>query len=168
MISALIQGAIKLGVKACNISWSDDTSLSLCLLQVDDSILITVSILRNRKRCNALEPSRFASLMRYIEGTLAEVSNHYSDDSPRSQGWFMNVSDVLPPASMPSILHSLDCHRLFVVPLSAEWEVTGRFTDEGMSRMLSAIGIGSTSVIVATSSHSLSIRMHYPSRANAL
>lgn len=159
MISALVQRAIQLGVRACNISWSDDTSLSLCLLQVDDSILITVSIMRNNRRCNALEPSRFASLMRYIEGTLNEVSCHYSD-SPQSEGWFMNISDVLSSASATRVLHSLDCHRLFVVPSAAEWEILGRLTDDGMSGLLSAIGVGSASVIVATSSHSLSIRMH--------
>lgn len=123
------------------------SGLALCFncLQVPhtDMIAITLTVMCNKRKKNALHPSYFAKIMRVIEQELNDISKNYDikcDLCCRSLNMSIN----------PIWYQYLDCHRLFFVPENILWVTLGRLFNQSNTEVIHESGIQEISVNVQT------------------
>lgn len=108
-----------------------------------DTSVITVSIMKHRKRKNAMELNKFAKFMGTIEETLKQF--YVTSEHP----YFRPLSQVLPN----KWYYLLDCHRVFLIPTNHVTEViTELFARDCVGKMF-ATGLSEVSLVVSTNKH---------------
>lgn len=108
-----------------------------------DTAILTVSVMKGRRKKNAMESHEFAKLMRIIEEKLGYFSS--CDEFP----YFTPLSQVIPN----KWYSSLGCHRVFLIPVSYVFEVVEHmFSREAVGRMVET-GLSEVSLVVSTSNH---------------
>ena len=107
--------------------------------------ILTVSVMKNRKRKNAMESSKFAKLMGIIEENLDYFSS--CDEPP----YFISLSRMIPN----KWYSSLCCHRVFLIPVPYVFEVIEHlFSKESVGQMIET-GLSEVSLVVSTNNHDL-------------
>ena len=108
-----------------------------------NTAILTVSVMKNRKRKNAMESSKFARLMRVVEESLDDFPSF--DEHP----YFTPLSRVIPN----KWYSSLCCHRVFLIPVSYVFEVVEHlFSRESVGQMLET-GLSEVSLVISTDNH---------------
>lgn len=108
-----------------------------------NTAILTVSVMKNRKRKNAMESSKFAKLMGIIEENLEYFS------SCDEHLYFTSLSRVVPN----KWYSSLCCHRVFLIPVSYVFEVVEHlFSKESVGQMIGT-GLSEVSLVISTNNH---------------
>ena len=110
-----------------------------------NTAILTVSVMKGRKRKNAMESSKFAKLMGIIEESLEYFSP--CDEPP----YFTSLSRIVPN----KWYSLLGCHRVFLIPMSYVFEVVEHlFSRDSVGQMIKT-GLSEVSLVVSTDQHDL-------------
>lgn len=108
-----------------------------------DTSVITVSVMKHRKRKNAMESNKFARLMGIVEDNLSHFDS--CDEHP----YFSSLSRLIPN----KWYSSLCCHRVFLIPTSYVFEVVENlFNRESVGKMFET-GLSEVSLVISTKNH---------------
>ena len=108
-----------------------------------DTSVITVSIMKHRKRKNAMESNEFAKFMGVIEENLG------SFDSCDEYPYFSSLSRTLPR----KWYSSLGCHRVFLIPTSYVFDVVENLFNRDSVGDMFETGLSEVSLVISTKNH---------------
>jgi hypothetical protein len=108
-----------------------------------NTAVLTVSVMKNGKRKNAMESSKFAKLMRIIEKNLEHFAS--CDEPP----YFTSLSRKIPN----KWYSSLECHRVFLIPVSYVFSVVEHLFSKEVVGQMVGTGLSEISLVISTDSH---------------
>lgn len=130
------------------------TAININFIEVPDpehtlktpTTIITVSIMKNRRRVRALPPSKFGSLMGSIEHVLAQV-----DVGELGFPYYQSLNDLMPHKYWCG---QLDCHRMFMIPTAEVLKVYGALFTQERVKHYNNLGLRGVFAVLQTTSHS--------------
>ena len=108
-----------------------------------DTSVITISVMKHRKRKNAMESNEFAKFMGIIEENLR------SFDSCDEYPYFSSLSRTLPR----KWYSSLCCHRVFLIPTSYVFDVVENLFNRNSVGDMFETGLSEVSLVISTKNH---------------
>lgn len=115
---------------------SRDLSICFNFIQIPDTntVAITVTIMKNKVKKNALDSKSFARVMGLIDEALDSAYYSYKNKAAAEEEHFINVRDQL----TDQWYIQLCCHRVFFIPEDSLWGVIENlFHQKSISEMKS-------------------------------
>lgn len=130
------------------------TAISINFIEVPDpehtlkipTTIITVSVMKNRRRAQALKPSKFGSLMGSLEHILAQA-----DVDEIGFPYYQSLKDVMPHKYWCG---QLDCHRMFMIPTADVFKVYSALFTQECVKHYNHLGAMGVFAVLQTTSHS--------------
>lgn len=141
-------------LKAYNHVHTQNLSMCINFLGTEqDTITMTLTIMKERRKKNSLDPREFAVALSLLEKWLDEIDVQYSvNEYP----FFTPFRNQLPV----SWYKYLECHRVFFIPKELLWQTIGHlFTSDNIAR-LQKTGLSEISVFVDTLEHEGSLNFY--------
>ena len=129
-------------LKVVNVTETDEVALCVNLLSISksDAVAITVTVMKDQKKKNALPPGVFARVIGLFERTLRDI------DDVRVQS-----SQFFKPVSLDTEWYKvLDCHRIFFIPETSVPEFISTFLSRNRLNVIKASGVSEVCLIVNT------------------
>ena len=142
-------------VKAYNYTHTQNLSMCINFLGTEnqDTVIMTLTIMKQRKKKNSLDPREFAVALSLLEKWLDEVDAQYSVNK---YPFFTPFRNQLPV----SWYKYLECHRVFFLPKELLWQTIGHlFTSDNLAQ-LQDTGLSEISIFVDTSEHEGSLNLY--------
>lgn len=131
--------------------WMTHDGVGICcnFIQVDTTVIMTLTVMSNRKKQLALSRPHFASLMGQMESWLNECRELNERDCPAElYKWSYHNIRV---HSGHAWEKRLGCHRVFLFPLSHVEEVKSRlFTVQNLDILHDYCGVSSVCAVTTT------------------
>ncbi len=149
-------------IHAYNRVTSRDLSICYNFLQIPDTdtIVMTVSVMKNKVKKNSLSPMSFARIMSCVEESLSDTQHEYInsgntyDDS--EDLYFMSVKNKL---ADQWYIH-LCCHRVFFIPEGALWStIKNLFKQQNIQEMKSN-DVSEVSVFINTEDYDCNAKFY--------
>lgn len=133
-----------------------DLSVCFNFLQIPDTetVVMTVTIMKNRIKKNSLDPVSFAKLMNCIEDSLSNAMHEYEGYTEDEH--FKNVKSQL--TSQWYI--NLCCHRAFFIPEDGLWETIKNLFNQDNIRTMKENCIEEVAVYVNTDSYDFNAKFY--------
>ena len=137
-------------IHAYNKVHSRDLSICINFIQIPDTttVVMTLTIMKNKIKKNSLDPSRFARLMSIIENNLDELYWE-SDRCSLEAEHYKNVKSCL----TNQWYIKMCCHRLFFVPECGLFDVLKQLFNQEQVSNIKCLGIDEISVDVNTNNY---------------
>lgn len=133
-----------------------DLSVCFNFLQIPDTetVVMTVTIMKNRIKKNSLDPVSFAKLMDCIENSLSNTMCEYKGYTEDEH--FKNVKSQL--TSQWYI--NLCCHRVFFIPEDGLWKTIKNLFNQDNIRTMKENCIEEVAVYVNTDSYDFNAKFY--------
>ena len=141
-------------VRAFNHSKTKDEAVCINLIEIPDTehVVVTVTVLKDRKKKASLDYKSFAKLMTEIDRIFSHIREYESEDD--GTVYFKSLHSFV----TNSWYNLLGCHRLFLIPKNYIFYVLDLLTEDKLAQTLrSFCGIKELNFYVNTSSHNLKI-----------
>ena len=128
-----------------NVAASDAVSVCINLLSIpkSDAVAVTISVIKNQKKKNALPPGQFSAVMRIFERTLRDID-----------AGLVQASQFFKPVGLNTEWYKiLDCHRIFFIPETSVAEFISTFLSRNKLNAVKANGIADVALIAETSQY---------------
>lgn len=125
---------------------SRNLALSFNFIQIPDTqtIVLTVSVIKNKVKKASLSKSSFGAILQKIENGLKVVSEGYA--GPLEPEHFESMNQVLKDCWYITLC----CHRVFFIPTNCLWETLKELFSWGNLKPIRDEGIEEISVFVNT------------------
>ena len=139
-------------ITAFNYSRSNNSSVCFNFIELPNTkdVILTVTMMKNKKKTISLDSKSFAKAMGIIESRLDNLLSEEDCDFP----YFSSIHNQL----NRGIYHSLKCHRMFVIPEYLLFDTVKVLSSvNAMEQLKLSCSIEEISLYVRTTSHSLKI-----------
>lgn len=126
-----------------------DMAICFNFLQLPDTetVVMTITIMKNKVKKNSLDPKNFARVMSKIEAGLSEA--YFSQEEVAEEEYYQNVKSELPT----QWYIQLCCHRVFFIPESGLWDVIKNLFNQENIRAMKDNDIEEVAVYVNTENY---------------
>lgn len=135
-------------LQVVNISDSSELSLCLNLLSIPkcNAVAVTITVMKDGKKKNALPPWTFAAVMRVFEKLLKDID----DREFQNHGTYHEL--YFKPVSLKTEWYKvLNCHRIFFIPELSVSDFISAFLSKGKLNVVKESGnLASVSLVVNT------------------
>lgn len=144
-------------IHAYNKVSSRDLAVCFNFLQIPDTktIVMTITVMKNKIKKNSLDPKSFAKLMTCVEESLSNTLRETREETFEEEH-FKNVKTQL--SSQWYI--TLCCHRIFFVPESKLWDVIKNLFNQDNIRVLKNNDIEEVAVYVNVDSYDFNAKFY--------
>lgn len=120
-------------VEVVNVSVVDEPSLCVNLLSIPetDAVAITVTVMEQQKKKNALPPWKFAKVIGVFERILRDIDGNYIQSSPFFK----------PVPSETLWYRVLNCHRIFFIPETSVPDFISSFLSRNRLNVIKSSGV---------------------------
>ena len=132
--------AAKLSV--INISDTPETSLCINLISIpkSDAVAVTITVMKDQKKKNALPPWVFSKVMGVVERTLRDI-----DES------MVQSSQFFKPIGLDTEWYKvLNCHRIFFIPETSVSDFIATFLSRSKLNLVKSQGVSEVFLVVDT------------------
>lgn len=138
-----------------------DLALCFNFLQIPDTstVVMTVTVMKNKIKKNALEPVSFAKVMSCIEDSLSDTMWKLQNTSIKDVDlpeYFVGIKSQL----TSEWYVKLCCHRVFFIPEEALFEVLGGLFNQDKIRVIKSNFISEVSVFVNTDNYDFNAKFY--------
>ena len=144
-------------IQAYNKVSSRDLALCVNFLQLPDTstIVITVSVMKNKIKKNSLHPSNFCKIMSCFESNLLDVKWN-QDTITSNEYYFSSVTREL----TDKWYIQLCCHRVFFIPSNCLWDVIKTLFKQQNIQLFKDNNITEVSVFINTEDYDCNARFY--------
>lgn len=134
-----------------NESITDDLSLCINLLSIPtvNTVAVTVTFLKDRKKKNAAPPQIFAKVMKILESIMQEIDDEGNMVTDRFQPVDLSVQWY----------YILNSHRIFFITETAAADFISSFFRKNRLKMITAQGIKGVCLIADTQQYRFNIKI---------
>ena len=150
-------------LKAYNKVVSKEVSLCFNFLQIPDTdiIVMTMTVMKNQVKKNAMNPTIFSKVLSCIEKDLLESYSCYDSENEVSTE-FSEIEPYCFCATRDKLSNSwyfqLNCHRIFFIPESSLWSTIKYVFNRNSVQTIKGIGVSEISVFVCTDKYDCNMK----------
>ena len=132
-------------LEVTNISETDEVAICVNLLSIpkSDAVAITVTVIKDQKKKNALPSWVFAKVIGIFERTLRDIEDN-----------LIQSSQFFKPVSLSTEWYKvLDCHRIFFIPETSVPDFISTFLSRNKLNVIKASGVSEVFLVVNTTQY---------------
>ena len=157
-IKSWLDAVIKNEIHAHNKVSNRGLAVCFNFIQIPDTetLIMTVTIMKNKVKKNSLDPKSFAKLMTCIEDSLSNIIWENGDNEPYEDEYFRNVKSQL----SSQWYMCLCCHRVFFIPESGMWNAIRNLFNQKNVRVIKNNAIEEIAVYVNTDHYDFNAKFY--------
>ena len=159
ILTEWLQEIIENKTKAYNKVTTNKLALCFNFLQIPDTkvIVMTMTVMKNKSKKNAMHPTFFSKLLFCIEQQLLDTQCEeasFEESSELEQYFFSSMKSKL----SNRWYSQLNCHRIFFIPDTSLWNTINTVFHKNTIQMIREVGISEVSVFIDTDNHDCNMK----------